>query len=214
VNASLDNVANDGTPNQAANAHSDIENMLGSGGFTDVLTGAPGVANFIDGLGGNDTFNVASNPADPDVVVCGDGFVTLNADALDTFDTAGPTGCRGQINRPPSGPVGPTLKILKGSTKLDSDGHISFAVGCRGQVRCRGILEADISTGVIGTAQFVIANGKSANVDILPRPEYAKRLKRGKSLKSTVTVDATDNGSVPSTVTRNVTIKGKKRRKK
>jgi Ca2+-binding RTX toxin-like protein len=210
VNVSLDNVANDGTPNQGANDHSDIETLLGSGPGSDVLTGAPGVSNFIDGFGGNDTFNVASNPPDADVVVCGDGFVTINADVLDTFDTAGPTGCRGRINRPAVGPKGPTLSIGKKSTKLDSDGHISFVVGCRGSVRCRGILEVDNGTTVIGTAQFVIASGKSKKVDILPRPSAAKRLKKGKSIKATVIADATDNGSVPSTVSRKVTIKGKK----
>ena len=214
VNVSLDNVANDGSSGQGANNHSDIENLLGTGGNnTDVLSGAPGVANFIDGFGGDDTFNVASNPADPDVVVCGDGFVTINADALDTFDTSGPTGCRGRINRPPTGPVGPTLKITKGSAKLDSDGRITFVVGCRGQVRCRGILEANAGSSAIGTADFVVQSGKSVKVDILPRPSYAKRLKKGKSIKSTVTADATDNGSVPSTVTRNVTIKGKSGKK-
>src|SRR3954454_14088986 len=110
VNASLDNVANDGANGQAANNHSDIENLLGTGGNTDVLTGAPGVANFVDGFGGNDTFNVASNPADPDVVICGDGFVTINADSADVFDTVGPTGCRGRINKPPVA-SGVTLKI-------------------------------------------------------------------------------------------------------
>jgi len=213
VNASFDNVSNDGRPGQNANNHSDIETLLGTPGFTDVLTGAPGVANFVDGFGGNDTFNVASNPADPDIVVCGDGFVTINADARDVFDTVGPTACRGQINKPATGAAGPTLKIRSGSTKIDSDGQVSVKVGCRGAGRCRGILELDSGSNVLGTAQFVVSNGQTKKVAVLPRPAYAKRLKSGKSVKVSATADATDSGGATSTTTRNITVKGKKHKK-
>jgi len=212
VNASLDNVANDGANGQGANNHSDIENLLGTGGQTDVLTGAPGVANFVDGFGGNDTFNVASTPADPDVVICGDGFVTINADSADVFDTVGPTGCRGRINKPPVA-SGVTLKIRSGSARLDSDGVLGIKVGCRGTGICRGILELDKSGTAVGTAQFAIPNGKTTKVSVLPRPAYAKRLKRGKSFAVTATADATDSGGATGSTTRNVTLKGKKHKK-
>ena len=88
VSVSLDNVANDGDANQGANVHSDVEDLFGTGN-ADVLTGAPGPSNFIDGNGGNDTFNIASNPPDPDHVVCGDGFVTINGDSADSFSSTG-----------------------------------------------------------------------------------------------------------------------------
>lgn len=211
VNVSLDNVANDGTTNQKANAHLDIETLLGSGGAPDFLTGAPGVPNFLDGFGGNDVFNTRSNPADPDVIVCGDGFVTINADSLDTFDTVGPTGCRGTLNKP-AGTSGPTLKIRSSSTKIDSDGHVNVKVGCRGVGRCTGILELDKSSTVLGTAQFVIPNGQTKRVSILPRAAYSKRLKRGKSIKAQATADAVDAGGSAGTATSNITIKGKKKK--
>jgi hypothetical protein len=213
VNVSLDNVANDGTPGQNANANADIENVIGSSGFSDVLTGAPGVSNFIDGMGGNDTFNVANNPADADVVVCGDGFVTINADALDSFDTVGPTGCRGRINKPPVS-SGLTLKIRSTSTKLDSDGEVAVKVGCRGTGNCRGLLEVDKSGTVLGTAQFVVPNGQTKRVSFLPRPAYAKRLKSGKSVTATATVDATDGGGATGSASSKITIHGAKHHKK
>lgn len=211
VNASLDNVANDGSNGQGANNQPDIEMLLGTGA-TDVLSGAPGVANFVDGLGSNDTFNVASNPADPDVVMCGDGFVTINADAKDVFDTVGPNGCRGQINKPPTA-SGVTLRIRSSSTKIDSDGHVGVKVGCRGVGTCRGILELDKSGTAVGTGQFVIPNGQTRKVSILPRPAYAKRLKAGKSVKVSATADATDSGGATGSTTATVNIKGKKKKK-
>jgi hypothetical protein len=211
VNASLDNVANDGPNGQNANNHSDIEMLLGTG-VTDVLSGAPGVANFVDGFGGNDTFNVASNPADPDVVMCGDGFVTINADAKDVFDTVGPNGCRGQINKPPAA-SGVTLKVRSSSTKIDSDGEVAIKIGCRGTGTCRGVLQVDKSGTVLGTAQFVIGNGQTKRVSFLPRPAYAKRLKSGKTVKATATVDATDSGGATGSASSTVTIHGKKHKK-
>jgi len=213
VNVSLDNAANDGVTNQGANAHSDIETLLGSGGAPDVLSGAPGVPNFVDGFGGNDTFNVASNPADPDIVVCGDGFVTINADALDTFDTVGPTGCRGRLNKPPVA-SGLTLKIRSSSTKIDSDGQVAIKVGCRGTGNCRGVLSVDKNGTVIGTTQFVVPNGGTKRVSFLPRSAYAKRLKSGNSVKVTATADASDAGGATGSATGTVTIKGKKKHKK
>jgi len=211
VNVSLDNVPNDGPNGQGANVHSDIENLLGTGA-TDVLTGAPGVPNFVDGLGGNDTFNVASNPADADVVVCGDGFVTINADGLDTFDNVGPTGCRGRINKPPVA-SGVTLKIRSTSTKIDSDGQVAIKVGCRGVGACRGVLQVDKNGTVLGTAQFVVGNGQTKRVAFLPRPAYAKRLKSGKSITATATADASDSGGATGTASATVTIHGKKHKK-
>ena len=212
VNVSLDNAPNDGANGQGANVHSDVEDLLGTG-TTDVLTGAPGVANFIDGNFGNDTFNVASNPADPDVVICGDGFVTINADAKDVFDSTGPTGCRGQINKPPVA-SGVTLKIRSSSTKIDSDGQVAVKVGCRGTGACRGVLQVDKSGTVIGTAQFVIPSGSTKRVAFLPRPAYAKRLKSGKSVTATATADATDAGGATGTGSGTITIHGKKHGKK
>ena len=211
VNVSLDNVANDGSNGQGANAHSDIETLLGTGA-TDALTGAPGVANFVDGFGGNDLFNVASNPADPDVVVCGDGFVTINADARDVFDTVGPTACRGQINKPPVA-SGVTLKIRSSSTKIDSDGEVAVKIGCRGTGTCRGVLQVDKNGTVLGTAQFVVPSGSTKRVSFLPRPAYAKRLKAGKTVKATATADATDSGGATGSATGTVTIHGKKHKK-
>jgi len=223
VNVSLDNVANDGVPNQGANTHSDVENLLGNapgnannqsgGNGSDVLTGAPGVPNFIDGMGGNDTFNVASNPADPDIVICGDGFVTINADALDSFDSTGAAACRGRINKPPVASA-VTLKIRSSSTKIDSDGQVGVKVGCRGVGACRGVLAVDKNGTVLGTATFVVPNGSTKRVAFTPRPAYAKRLKSGKSVTATATVDATDAGGATGTATSNITIHGKKKHKK
>ena len=107
-----------------------------------------------------------------------------------------------------------TLKIRSSSTKIDSDGQVGVKVGCRGVGACRGVLAVDKNGTVLGTATFVVPNGSTKRVAFTPRPAYAKRLKSGKSVTATATVDATDAGGATGTATSNITIHGKKKHKK
>jgi hypothetical protein len=232
VSASLDNVANDGRPNgQAANIHSDVEDLFGTGG-ADLLTGAPGPSNFIDGNGGNDTFNTASNPPDPDHIVCGDGFVTINGDIADSFSATGANACNGRITAGPAA-VGPTIAVNPSRVKLTKTHGAPLKVTCAAAVGvCRGAVEVDDTSGnVLGTASFIIPNAKTKtvtvqlNTAILQGRGFAKILARqavsaarkkkakSKTMKAVVTVDATDNANrAVTTVTKKVTLVGKKKR--
>jgi len=233
VNVSLDNVANDGTPGQNANVHSDVEDLFGTGG-ADVLSGAPGPSNFIDGNGGNDTFNTASNPPDPDHVVCGDGFVTINGDIADTFSSTGSNACNGNIHAGPAA-VGPTMAVNPSRIKLTKSHGAPLKVTCAAAVGvCRGAVEVDDRAGnVLGTASFIIPNARTKtvivqlNTAVLQSKGFAKLLAKqavsgakkkkakSKTLKAVVTVDATDNANRGvTTVSKNVTLVGKKKKKK
>lgn len=228
VNVSLDNGGNDGKPGQNANVHSDVENLLGTDS-TDTLSGAPGPFNFIDGNGGADTINVASNPPDRDAVVCGNSFVTVNADALDALTSNGTGACQGTVNRP--GPSGPGVTVGPSKVKLTSDGYAGFKITCNGVGRCRGLIELDTTGGSeLGSAEFVVGTGKSVTVFVPIRSSArsavglakadvfaAKKKKKSKTktVKARVTVDATDTANqAVTTVTKNVTIQGKKKGKK
>lgn len=228
VNVSMDNQGNDGTTNQGANVHSDVENIMGTP-QTDTLTGAPGVSNFVDGQGGNDTINVGNNPPDPDVVICGTGFVTINADLLDVISGSGNVACQGKVNRPPAPPAGPGITVASSKIKLTSDGFAPIKVGCTGNVRCRGLIEIDTTGGTeLGSGEFVIPTGHTTTVFVPLRASArsqfglakaavsaAKKKKKAKTIKARVTVDATDSlNQGVTTVTKNVTIQGKKKHKK
>lgn len=56
VNVSINGTANDGYPGQKDKVHTDVENVAGTHGFGDTLTGN-GQANELYGFGGNDTLN-------------------------------------------------------------------------------------------------------------------------------------------------------------
>ena len=98
VSVTLDDVANDGTPLDAANVRSDVENIIGS--ITDDALGGSDAANVLDGdegsdsiqgnggrdrlLGGDGDDVISARDGDADTIDCGFGADTATVDPVDT----------------------------------------------------------------------------------------------------------------------------------
>ncbi len=100
VLVTLDDLPGDGAPGESDNIHSDVEDIVGTGG-NDTITGGPG-GNIIEGRSGNDTIDggggadivragddddkVTSRDGLAELIDCGDGNDLVIADDVDVTD--------------------------------------------------------------------------------------------------------------------------------
>jgi Ca2+-binding RTX toxin-like protein len=217
VTMTPDGVADDGANGQGSNIGTDVENLIGSVG-PDIINGRPGVRNRIDGFGGGDTINVASDPADRDAVFChsagsltrGFGSVsgsndTVTADVLDDVSDSGATACA-TIHRPKH----PRAKIL--SHVVRSNGRVfTVSFHCLSAVpNCRVDAQVETAKGtVLDTGRTLIGSGKTGQIRFRLSPLSRAKIAAGKSVKQRVTAEVTDADGGTTTLGRTITVKPK-----
>jgi Ca2+-binding RTX toxin-like protein len=220
VAMSPNGVADDGRPGEGANIGADVENLTGTIG-PDTITGAAGVSNWIDGLGGGDAISVASTPADHDTVFCraAVGFLgravpngssandVIDADVLDSVSRSGTTACA-TIHQPRA--TAPKLAVLE--TKIVAAGGVfTVPLTCAAAApRCRVTAQVSSARGtILDVARGTIAVGKRAQ--LLFRLSRLRRawLTEGRTLHLRLTVEVSDATGKSRTVNRKLAVRGR-----
>ena len=160
VNVSLDDVANDGSPGENDNVHTDVEDIHGGAG-DDILTG-DAQGNAIMGVGGKDTITggggadnliggagddtIEARDVTADRVDCGtgaDGAVVDNIDALNGCESLSSANVPGPPRGDVPGPPPPTA--LRVPVPLDSTKPKIKLTGLAGSVNRKVLLSKGIS---------------------------------------------------------------------
>jgi Ca2+-binding RTX toxin-like protein len=207
LTVTLDDVADDGYPNEGDNARADNENIVGFA-FNDILRGnaAP---NVINGGGGDDLIDLAG--AGPDTAICGGGNETVIADADDNTAPEGGGFCN-HVSLTGAHSVFiaqiASNKAKKGVAKV-SVSCLPEALGlCDGSVR---LLKGGTT---IGREEFQLLPGEATVLGLELSDSARESLNKGKKLKVEMRALGTDNTGVQELDTASATLKGKKKKGK
>ena len=107
------------------------------------------------------------------------------------------------------GPVGPRVRISNRALRLSRAGLAAIRLACPSTARssCRGAIRLVSGRRRIGARTFTLDAGRSAFVRVKWNRAAIRELRRRKSMRVQVTVDATDAGGVRGTNTRRITVR-------
>ena len=206
VTVSLDNVANDGAEGEGDNAHSDNENIIGTGG-PDLLVGGPGV-NVITGGFGYDTIIIREGgpaAASRDTALCGADEDTVLADPTDVIGQ-GAEHCENVSYGDVAG-YGPVMGVTADGKNAGERGTLLLVLRCPLKARggCEGTATLRLGGRRAGRVRFSMSAGQEADLEMklskraIRRINKARRAQRGQ-----LTVNAADEIGATSTATKNV----------
>jgi hypothetical protein len=206
VSVTLDNVANDGAEGEGDNAHSDLENIIGSGG-PDFLVGGPG-ANTISGGDGYDTIVTREGgpaAASRDTALCGRDEDSVVADPTDVIGS-GSEHCENVSYGDTTG-YGPLVGVTADGKGAGATGILALLLRCPLKARggCEGTARLKVGGRAAGTVRFSMRAGQEVARSLKLSARARRAINRAKkSVKGALTVDAADEIGATNTATKSV----------
>ena len=206
ASVTLDNQANDGAEGEGDNAHSDNENIIGTGG-PDVLVGGPGV-NVISGGGGYDTIIIREGgpaAASRDTALCGADEDTVLADPTDQIGS-GAEHCENVSYGDVTG-YGPVVGVTANGKNAGQRGTVPLVLRCPLSARggCEGTATLRVRGRRAGRVRFSMRAGQELERDLKLSKRAVNAVNGSRrAIRAPLTVQAEDELGATSTATKNV----------
>ena len=208
VTVTLDNVADDGAAGEGDNAHSDNENIVGTGG-PDVLFGSPG-PNTISGGNGYDTIITREGgpaAASRDTALCGNDEDTVVADPTDVLGS-GAEHCELVSYGDVTG-YGPLVGVTASGGGAGQSGVLPLVLRCPLSARggCEGTTTLTVGGRRAGRVRFSMRPGQEVERDMKLSRRAVRAINRSaKRVRGTLRTQAEDELGATRTSTKRVNL--------
>ena len=203
----LDDVADDGAFGEGDNAHSDNENVIGTGG-PDVIFGTAG-RNTITGGEGPDLIVLDDGgpaSASRDHALCGPGEDTVRVDPLDAVGVKEEL-CENVQYGPLAG-WGPTLAVTAFGRGVLEEGVLPLELGCPFRARggCEGTVTLRVGGRRAGRVRFSLEAGETGERSLRLSRAVRRALRRGR-VRGTLVSSVQDEIGATQTSQKSVTLR-------